>query len=82
VALDESHVREESAGTYARAIASLRETLRSVRDAQTARTIEGEIAGLERERAGLRGTSDLPPDVAANSRKVAARRPELEAALR
>jgi hypothetical protein len=83
VALDESHVREESAGTYARAIASLMETLRRVRDPQTRRTIEAQVAALERERAGLRGTSDeLPPAVAANSRKVAARRAELEAALR
>jgi hypothetical protein len=82
VALDESHVREESAETYARAIASLKETRRRVRDPQTARTIEAQIAALERERAGLRGTSELPPDVAANSRKIEARRAELEAALR
>ncbi|HEV8611060.1 MAG TPA: hypothetical protein VGS98_13475 [Thermoanaerobaculia bacterium] len=80
VALDESRVRQAAAETYARTIASLRQTLRSVRDPQTARTVEGEIAALERERAGLRAPDPLPADVAANARKVAARRAELEAA--
>lgn len=82
VALDESHVREGAAATYARTIASLRQTLRSVRDPRTARTIEEQIGALERERAGMRGPGPLPPDIAANSRKVAARRAELEAAPR
>ncbi len=78
VALDESRVREAAAGTYARAIASLRETLRSVRDSRTARTIEGEIAGLERERAGMRRAAPVPPEIAANARKIEGRRAELE----
>jgi hypothetical protein len=82
VALDASRVREASAETYARAIASLRTTLRSVRDARTARTVESEIAALERERAGMRRADPLPGALAANARKVAARRSELEAALR
>ena len=82
VALDESRVREASAETYARAIASLRQTLRSVRDASTARTIESQIAGLERERAGMRRADPLPPGLAANARKVAARRAEVEAAIK
>ena len=80
VALDESRVRQAAAETYARTIASLRQTLRSVRDAQTARTVEAQIAGLERERAGMRAPDTLPVDIAANARKVAARRAELEAA--
>jgi hypothetical protein len=80
VALDESRVRRAAAETYARTIASLRQTLRSVRDAQTARTVEAQIAGLERERAGMRARGPLPVDIAANARKVAARRAELEAA--
>jgi hypothetical protein len=80
VALDESRVRQAAAETYARTIASLRQTLRSVRDAQTARTVEGQIAGLERERAGMRAPNPLPVDIAANARKVAARRAELETA--
>ncbi len=82
VALDETRVREASAETYARAIASLRQTLRSVRDASTARTIETQIAGLERERGGMRRADPLPPGLAANTRKVVTRRAELEAALR
>lgn len=81
IALDESRVRQASAETYARAIASLRATLKSVRDPQTARTIQGEIAALERERAGLTSPDPLPTDVAANARKVAGRRTELEAVL-
>jgi hypothetical protein len=80
VALDESRVRQAAAETYARTIASLRQTLRSVRDAQTARTVEAQIAGLERERAGMRAPDTLPVDIAANARKVAARRAELETA--
>jgi len=82
VALDESRVREASAETYARAVASLRQTLRSVRDPSTARTIESQIAGLERERGGMRRADPLPPGLAANARKVAARRAEVEAALK
>jgi hypothetical protein len=80
VALDESRVRQAAAETYARTIASLRQTLRSVRDEQTARTVEAQIAGLERERAGMRAPEPLAVDIAANARKVAARRAELEAA--
>jgi hypothetical protein len=82
VALDASRVREASAQTYARAIASLRVTLRSVRDPRTSRTVESQIAALERERAGMRRSDPLPAALAANTRRVAARRSELEAALR
>jgi hypothetical protein len=82
VALDEARVRERSSQTYARTIASLRQTLKSVRDPQTARTVESQIAGLERERAGMRASDPPPPDVAANARKVAGRQAELEAVLK
>lgn len=82
VALDASRVREASAQTYARAITSLRETLRSVRDPGTSRTVESQIAALERERAGMRRSDPLPAALAANTLKVAPRRSELEAALR
>lgn len=82
VALDSSRVRDASSQTYARAIASLRTTLKSVRDPRTSRTVESQIAALERERAGMRRSDPLPPALAANTRKVAARRSELEATLR
>ena len=82
VALDASRVREESGQTYARAIASLRETLKSVRDPKTSRTVESQIAALERERAGMRRSETLPAALAENVRKVAARRSELEATAR
>ncbi|HEY6066763.1 MAG TPA: hypothetical protein VIY96_11435 [Thermoanaerobaculia bacterium] len=80
VALDESRVRQAASETYGRTIASLRQTLKSVRDPQTARAVEGAIAGLERERAGIRGPDPQPPDITANSRKVTGRRAELESA--
>ena len=82
VALDATRVRDASAQTYTHAIASLRTTLKSVRDPAIARTVESQIAALERERSGLRQADPLPAALAANSRKVAARRTELEAALR
>ena len=82
VALDSSRVRDASAQTYTHAIASLRETLRKVRDPKTARTMEAQIAALERERAGMRRSDPLPAALAANTRKVAARRAELEAVAR
>jgi hypothetical protein len=82
VALDASRVREASSQTYARAIASLRTTLKSVRDPQTSRTVESQTAALERERAGMRRSDPLPAALASNTRKVAARRSELEATLR
>jgi hypothetical protein len=82
VALDEAHVRQQASETYARTIASLRQTLKSVRDPETALAVEAQIAGLERERTGMQASDPLPAEVAANARKVAGRRAELEAALK
>lgn len=82
VAQDETRVRDAATGTYDRTIASLRKTLESVRDRETARTIQSQIAALERERAGMRRPDPLPADIAANARLVGSRRAELEALLR
>ena len=79
VARDEARVRSASAGTYDRTIASLKKTLESVRDRETARTIQSQIAALERERGGMRSADPLPNDIAANARLVGTRRAELEA---
>lgn len=81
IAGDQDRVRSEAAGTYDRTIASLRKTLESVRDRETARTIQSQIAALERERAGMRRPEPLPVDIAANARLVGSRRAELEAVL-
>jgi hypothetical protein len=81
VARDEDRVRQAAAATYDRTIASLRTTLQSVRDRETARTIQSQIAALEQERGGMRRPDPLPSDVAANARTVASRRAELEAVL-
>jgi hypothetical protein len=81
VAQDEARVRDAAGGTYDRAIASLKKTLEGVRDRETARTIQAQIAALERERAGMRRPDPLPTDIAANARLVGNRRAELEALL-
>lgn len=81
VAQDEARVRSGAAGTYDRTIASLRKTLESVRDRETSRTIQAQIAALERERGGMRRPDPLPSDIAANARLVGSRRAELEAVL-
>jgi hypothetical protein len=75
---DARRVRTSSDEVYGRTLASLRETRKSVKDAPTARSIDEQIAGLERERVTLRRPSNVSASVAANARKVAARRMELE----
>jgi hypothetical protein len=81
VALDARRVRDDAAETYARTLASLRETRRQVRDPEGAKTLDARIAQLERERAGLRREEPLPPNVAANARLVEQRRTEIAAAV-
>lgn len=81
VARDGARVRDAAAGTYDRTIASLRKTLESVRDRETARIIQAQIAALEHERGGMRRPDPLPSDIAANARIVGDRRAELEAVL-
>lgn len=79
VALDARRIRDAAAETYGRTLASLRETRRSVVNGETARSLDARIAQLERERAGFRRADPLPPRVAANARRVAVRRSEIEA---
>jgi hypothetical protein len=80
-ALDERRVRAASAETYARTLAQLQETRRAVRDPATAKALDEQIAGLERERSAWRKPGSLPPAVAANARRVEQRRAEIEASL-
>jgi hypothetical protein len=75
---DSRRVRTASEEVYARTIASLRETRKSVKDPATARSVDDQIAGLERERATLRRGAPAPPAVAENARKVASKRADLE----
>lgn len=77
-ALDEKRVRGAAEETYARTLASLRETRRSVKDRETLRTIDEQIAGLERERASVRRPAPLPPAISANARRIASRRAEID----
>lgn len=78
VALDTSQLRTASEATYTRTIVSLREAARSVKDRETLRRMEEQIAGLERERGSLKAGDKPPTAVAANARRVASRRAEIE----
>ncbi len=79
VALDEKRVREASAESYAKALAALRSARAAAREPAQARTLDVQIAALERERAEVRRQETAPPALAKNVRKVAARQVELEA---
>ena len=80
VSLDTAQVRSASEGTYARTIAAVREATKSVKDRDTLRRLNEQIALLERERASLKPPEAPPAAVAANARRVATRRADLEAA--
>lgn len=75
---DRRRVRVSSDEVYGKTIASLRETRRGVRDASTARSLDEQIAGLERERATLHRSEPASAALAANVRRVAARRSEID----
>lgn len=77
VALDQERVRQASLEVYARTLASLRRTLEGVQDPETARKLQEQIAGLERERASLRREDSHPAPVAENIRRIASRRAEI-----
>jgi len=79
VALDARRVKAEAAGTYARALASLKEARTKVRDPEAARAVDTEIQLLERERGSLSREEPLSPQVTANAKLVAGRRAEIEA---
>ena len=78
VFLDTSQVRTGAEATYARTITSLKEAARNVKDRETLRRMNEQIASLERERANLKPPEAPPPAVAANARRVAPRRADFE----
>jgi hypothetical protein len=75
---DRRRIRASADEVYGKTIATLRETRKSVKDEKEGRALDEQIAGLERERAVLRKAEPVPPSVAANAKRVAARRTELE----
>jgi hypothetical protein len=79
VFLDTAQVRTGAEATYARTIASLKEAVRNVKDRETLRRMNEQIALLERERANLKAPEAPPAAVAANARRLAPRRSDLEA---
>jgi hypothetical protein len=79
VALDARRVRAGAAETYARAVASLRQTRQRARDPATAAALDAQIAAMEREWGTVRRTETLTPALADNVRRVAGRRVEIAA---
>jgi hypothetical protein len=82
VFLDTAQVRSAADGTYARTIAAVREAAKSVKDRETQRRLNDQAALLERERASLKPPETPPAALAANARRVAARRADLETTVR
>ena len=80
VALDTRRWRSASDETYAHAIASLKQARDSIRDKESSRRLNEQIGALEKERASLKNLETLPAEIAANARRVAPRRAEIEAA--
>ncbi len=77
-ALEDRRVKESSAEVYTRAAATLREARQSTRDPERARTLEEQIAILERTSVELRRAETPPAALAANMRRLASRRAEIE----
>ena len=82
VSLDTAQVRSAADGTYARTIAAVRDAAKSVKNPETLRRLNEQIVLLERERASLKPPEAPPVAVAANARRVAARRADLETTVR
>ncbi|MGH9317109.1 MAG: hypothetical protein ACRD1P_08385, partial [Thermoanaerobaculia bacterium] len=61
ITLDTRRVRAASEESYARTLAALSETRKSVQDEDTLRTLDEQIAGLERERTLWRPLEPVPP---------------------
>ncbi len=78
VFLDTAQVRTGAEATYARTIASLKEAARSVKDRETLRRMNEQIASLEKERANLKPPEVPQAAVASNARLLAPRRADIE----
>jgi hypothetical protein len=78
VELQAERVRAAAEGTFARTLASLRESRNRAVEPGTARALDEQIAAMERERGAIRRADPVPPAVAANARLVASRRAEVE----
>ena len=78
-ALDTRRLRAETEDGYARAIASLKQARESIRDKESARTLNEQIATLEKERASLKALDSGTPELAANARRISGRRAEIDA---
>ena len=78
VELQAEKVRTAADGTFARTLASLRETRSRAVEPGTAHAMDEQIAAVERERGAIRRPDPVPPAIAANARLVASRRAEIE----
>lgn len=77
--LDMRRVRAATEDSYARAIASLKQAREGVRDKESSRTLNEQIATLEKERASLKALDSATPVVVSNARRVSGRRTEIDA---
>lgn len=78
VELETRRVRAAADATYARALASLRESRRGVKSGEAARSLDEQIAAMERERNATKREEPSPPAVIANARKITPHRAEIE----
>jgi len=77
LALDARQVADSASEVYGAALARLRETRRTTRDAKASARLDAEIAALEKERSGLK-RGDVAAPAYKNAARVAPRRAELE----
>ena len=59
--------------------ASLKQARESIRDKEPARTLNEQIATLEKERASLKALDSGTPELVANARRISGRRAEIDA---
>ena len=79
-ALDSARVVDAAIESNTRALAALRQARGATHDPKAMTRLDGEIAGIERQRASLRKADPLPPQLRRNAALVAPRRAEIESA--
>ena len=76
--LNTRRLRAETEDGYARAISSLKQARESIRDKESAKTLNEQIVTLEKERASLKALDSGTPGLVANARRIAGRRAEID----
>jgi hypothetical protein len=79
-ALDSARVVDAAAESSSRALVALRQARAATHDPKAITRLDGEIAGIEKQRAALRRADPLSPVLQKNAALVAPRRAEIESA--